>query len=123
MAFEGQNNCAVHECGRPCSDGANLCQDHYIPGVVIELQNGTCVVTVWFAERAKQAGVIVMNDYELGDLFGGAAGFKAQLERQGFSDVRNLSTFKDLEEANIRVARAPGNWAGPWSEQYPWEWN
>jgi hypothetical protein len=67
--------------------------------------------------------VIVMNDYELGDLFGGAAGFKAHLERQGFSNVRSLRTPAEVEAAKICAASAPGNWAGPWRDEYPWESN
>lgn len=121
MSFEGQNECAVRECGSPCSSGANLCDEHLVPGMVVRHGNGTCVVTIWFAERVNQAGVIVMNDYALGDLFGGSAGFKAKLEQQGFSKVRNLRTPAEVEAAF--AGSTPGNWSGPWLTEYPWESN
>jgi hypothetical protein len=121
MAFEGQNECAVYECGNPCSEFANLCEEHAVPGVVFGIGHGTCVVTSWYAEHLNEAGIIGMNDFALGDLFGGAAGFKAKLERQGFSQVRNLRTPEELEAAKARVARAPGKWSGPWLTTYPWE--
>ena len=31
MAFEGRSECTVHVCGSPCFEGANLCQDHFVP--------------------------------------------------------------------------------------------
>jgi hypothetical protein len=121
MALKNQSECAVHECNGPCSEGANLCDQHLVPGMVIKHGNSTVVVTAWYTERANQAGVIVLNDYALGDLFGGAAGFKAKLEQQGFSKVRNLRTPEEIEAAKVLVAKAPGNWSGPWLTEYPWE--
>ena len=121
MAFEGQSECAVRECGSPCSEGANLCQDHSVPGMVIKHGNGDCVITAWYAEYSNEAGVILLNDYALGDLFGGEAGFEAKLGQQGFVKVRVLRTPEELEAAKVRVAKAPGKWSGPWLTEYAWE--
>jgi hypothetical protein len=121
MAIEGLNKCAVRKCGGSCAEGTNLCHKHMVPGMGVKHGSTTTVVTVWYAEQANEAGIILLNDYALGDLFGGAAGFKAKLEQQGFSKVRNLRTPEELEAAGIQVANAPGNWSGPWSTEYPWE--
>jgi hypothetical protein len=91
--------------------------------MVIKHGNGTSVVTAWYAEHENEAGVILLSDYALGDLFGGAAAFKAKLGEQGFVKVQNLRTPKDLEAANVLVAKAPGDWSGPWLTEYPWESN
>src|SRR5664280_2207126 len=114
MAFQGQSGCAVPKCNGPCSVGANLCEDHLVPGMVIKHGSSTVVVTAWYAEHANEGGVIVLNEYALGDLFGGASGFQANLEKQGFGEVRNLRTPEEFEAARAQAAKSPGNWSGPW---------
>src|ERR1035437_6305174 len=121
MAFEGRSECAVHGCKSSNSEGANLCDEHLVPGMVIKFGNSTGVATAWYTERANQAGMIVLNDFALGDLFGGARGFKAKLEQQGFDKIRNLRTPEEFEAARIRIAKAPGKWSGPWLTEYSWE--
>src|ERR1017187_3995410 len=37
------------------------------------------------------------------------------------SRAENLRTLEEIEDAKVCVARAPGNWSGPWSTEYPWE--
>jgi hypothetical protein len=121
MALQDVNECAVRGCGRPCYDEANLCRCHFVPGVVVVVGHGTCVVSAWYTERAKLSGLVVMNDFALGDLFGGASGFKAKLEQQGFAGVRILHTPEELKAARVRIASTPGGWSGPWQIEYPWE--
>jgi hypothetical protein len=92
MAFEGWSELAVHECNRPCSEGTNLCDEHLVPGMVIKHGNGTCVITAWYAEHANEAGVILLNDYALADLFGVCSGQVqgvplGQAQRTSLSDV------------------------------------
>jgi hypothetical protein len=86
--------------------------------MVIKHGNSTVVVTAWYGEHANEAGVILLNDYALGDLFGGEAGFKAKLGQQGFVKVRILRTPEELEAAKVQVAKAPGKWSGPWLTEY-----
>ena len=62
-----------------------------------------------------------MNDFTLGDFFGGSQGFMSKLKQQGFSAIEALGGPTDLAKAKLKVAQAPGNWTGPWSEEYPWE--
>ena len=121
MAFEGQTECAVRECGAPCADWANLCQDHFVPGMAFEYGRGIGMVTAWYAEHANEAGIILLKDFALGSRFGGASGFQANLEKQGFGRVRNLRTPDEFEVAKVRVARTPGKWSGPWLAEYSWE--
>ncbi len=118
MAFKGQSECAVPECKRPRSVGASLCQEHFVSGMALEGEGGTCIVTAWCAEHANESGIIFLNDYAMGNLFGGASGFKAKLEQQGFVKVRNLGT---PEEVKAAKAQSAGSWSGPWSTEYPWE--
>jgi hypothetical protein len=121
MAFKSVVKCAVSECNGQCSDEANLCEKHLVPGMVVKHGDNTCVVTAWFAEHANLAGVILLNDFALGDLFGGARGFKAKLEQQGFEKIQNLRTPEEFTDAKIRVAKSPGGFSGPWLTEYSWE--
>jgi hypothetical protein len=120
VAFNGQSKCAVSECGEPCSEWGNLCKEHQLPGIIVELEGGSGVVTIWYAEHEDESGVIFLNDWALGVHFGGAAGFMARLNRQGFVKVRNL-THNEFEAVVAQIGKPPGNWSGPWSTEYPWE--
>jgi hypothetical protein len=80
------------------------------------------VVTVWAVEHGDEAGIIVLNDFALGDLFGGRAGFEKQLQKQGFSGVRNMRTMEEAESAKRRaIDKKLASWSGPWLTEYPWE--
>jgi hypothetical protein len=117
MAMEGLKECAAG-CGAPISGPGNLCLKHCVPGGVVRVNNCTMVVTMWYAEHAGEAGIILLNDYALGDLFGGRAGFEAELQRQGFKAVRNIATPEELETvkaANKKLAR----WGGHLLTRYP----
>ena len=120
MAFEGVKKCAVRDCPLPGDDRANLCAEHVVFGFVFRVDNGTGVVTCWYAEHGGKRGIILMNDFALGDLFDGADGFKAELVRQGFSGIRNLATPAEFASARAEVTGAPGGWIGPWMTEYPW---
>ena len=121
MAFSGQSECAVQACGSPCSAWANLCERHKVGGVVVEIGAGSGVVTLWYAEHNNQFGLILLSDWALGFHFGGAAGFKARLEQQGFANIRNLMTLEECESSCARAGSALGNWSGPWRTECPWE--
>jgi hypothetical protein len=92
-----------------------------VPGMAFKYGNSTGVVTSWYAERVTERGIILLNDFALGDLFGGAPGFKAKLEQQGFVEVRNLRTPEEFEAAKAQSSKSPGSWSGPWLTEYPWE--
>ena len=121
MAMEGLSKCVIRECGGLCSKGANLCDQHRVSGMVMKCGNSTFVVTAWYAEHAQEAGIVVLNDYTLGLLFGGAPGFMAKLGQQGFVNVQSLPTPEEFEAARGSVAKAPSRWSGPWLTDYPWE--
>ena len=110
MAFENQSECAVPECNGQCSEWGNLCEQHKVGGVVIEGDAGSGVVTIWYAEHNNQFGLILLNDWALGSHFGGAAGFEAQLEQQGFTNVRNLVTPEALEFARASAGERLTRW-------------
>ena len=121
MGSEAKSKCAVRACAETAASIGNLCDQHQVPGVVFESSNRTYVVTSWYAEHEGTRGIVVLNDFALGDLFGGQEAFRAELMRQGFSTIRLLATPQELEHAKEMVRLAPGRWSGPWSEQYPWE--
>jgi hypothetical protein len=121
MAFENQSECAVRECGRPCSAWSNLCERHKVDGVVVENGAGSGVVTLWYAVHDNQFGLILLSDWALGSYFGGAEGFEARLIRQGFKNVRNMMTPEKFEFASLYACKGAGNWSGAWSTKYPWE--
>jgi hypothetical protein len=121
MAFKDQDHCAARGCVKPCAGWATLCAEHMVPGMAVTGETGTCVVTSWYAEHAGRRGIIFLNDFALGDLFGGAKNFSAELRSQGFCAIRLLRTPDEVEAAKWKVAGAPGNWSGPWRTEYSWE--
>ena len=60
------------------------------------------VVTIWVAEHEGEVGIILLNDYVLGDLFGGQAGFEAELAKQGFTNVRNMESPLQFERERAK---------------------
>jgi hypothetical protein len=82
---------------------------------------GTGIVSSWYAERESERGLIVVDDLEIGELFGGAEGFVARLKIQGFERVRILRTPDEVASARIEILKAFAYWSGPWRPQYPWE--
>jgi hypothetical protein len=122
MAMRGRTTCAVHGCTMPISGPNNLCDEHRLPGGVVRVGNSTMVITFWTAEHEAETGIIVLNDFALGDLFGGGAGFEAHLYEQGFTGVRNIRTPEELEFGQGAGSRQKvGAWGGPWRTQYPWQ--
>lgn len=121
MGFETKSKCAVRACAEVAASIGNLCDRHQVPGVVFEGSSRTYVVSSWYTEHEGTRGIIVINDFALGDLFGGREGFRTELARQGFTAVRLLATPGEFAEAREKMLAAPGNWSGPWSTQYPWE--
>ena len=118
MAMEGLTVCAAG-CGAPISGPGNLCLKHWVPGGVVRVNNSTMVVTVWYAEHDGEAGIILLNDFALGDLFAGRAGFEAKLKQQGFTAVRNLAKPEELEAVK-KLNEPLASWTGPWLAKYPW---
>ena len=119
MAMEGLTQCAAG-CGAPIEDPGNLCCVHRMPGGVVRVNKSTMIVTVWYAEHTGEAGIILLNDFALGDLFAGRAGFEAKLQQQGFKAVRNLATPEELEAVK-KLNEPLASWTGPWLTKYPWE--
>jgi len=113
----GNTTCAVPGCGAPVSGPNNLCEKHGLPGISVRAGGSTMVITAW--EHGDEAGVILLNDWELGAHFGGGAGFEAKLHEQAFVNVR---TPEELEAAKRPAqGKRVASWAGPWKTQYPWE--
>jgi hypothetical protein len=122
MAMAGNTACAVNGCAAPISGSDNLCIKHRLPGTDVRIGESTMVITAWSVEHGDEWGFIALNDYALGALFGGAAGFEAKLTEQGFVNIRNLDTVEDLLAAKrLAAGKKKGAWFGPWRTQYPWE--
>jgi hypothetical protein len=125
MAMRGQTTCAVNGCRNPIWGPNNLCDEHRLPGGVVQVNDSTMVTTIWTAEHNDEFGYILLNDWALGDLFGGREGFEAKLAEQGFVNVRNVATPFELFE--LKAAMQPpqgkkvGSWSGSWLTKYPWE--
>lgn len=80
MAYT-DNQRDVHGCTLPTSRRDNLCAKHRLPGVLVQSAGSGryFVITCWAAKHGNEEGVILLNDFALGDLFGGRAGFEKQL--------------------------------------------
>jgi hypothetical protein len=102
--MKNRTKCAVPECPARISGYSNLCDSHRIPGAIARLGNSTMVITSWLVQHGEEQGLIALNDFALGDLFGGAEGFLAKLEEQGFTYARNLATPEELQ-AEIEETR------------------
>ena len=121
MPMEGRTTCAVPECGARISSFSNLCTVHMVPGAIVRLGENTMIITSWLAQHGEEQGIIVLNDFALGDLFRGAGGFLEKLKEQGFVDVRLLRTPEELENAKKPAeGKEVGDWSGPWRTQYLW---
>jgi hypothetical protein len=79
MPMSGITKCCVPECDETVVDYANLCNRHKMPGAIMAVGESTMIVTIWVAEHAGEVGFILLNDYALGNLFGGRYGFEAKL--------------------------------------------
>jgi hypothetical protein len=121
MELETRPKCAVSACAEVAASIGNLCDRHQVPGVVFESPGRRYVITSWYAEQEGTRGIVVLNDFALGDLFGGIDGFKTKLREQGFENVCLLRTPEEFRNAKTHVAEAPGNWSGPWLIEYAWE--
>ncbi len=119
MSMKDQVCCAVPGCGRDLKQPSNMCDEHFVPGMVMSTGSSTMVVTAWYAEHNGSRGVILLNDWALGTLFGGTSGFEQELAKQGFTAIANLGTRADIARVRQRTELAP--WSGPWSTSYPWE--
>lgn len=121
MAMKNRTTCAVPECGAPISGYSNLCDEHRVPGGVVRVDDSTMIITAWAVEHGDECGIVLLNDFALGDRFSGRAGFKSKLRDQGFVNVRLLSTPEELAAAKKPAeGKKAGAWSGSWKSQYPW---
>lgn len=121
MAMKGVTTCAVQGCSLPVSGYYNLCDRHRVPGMTVIVNDSSMVVTAWYAEHDDERGIILFNDWALGSMFGGCAGFEAQLAKQGFVNFRNLAMQEELLTVNQLMGTKAAKWSGSWSTTYPWE--
>jgi len=121
-AIGASKKCAVPGCNIPICDFRNLCLEHELPGIVVEVDDSKMLITTWRAEHGDEVGVIYLNDRTVGDMFGGREGFEAQLAEQGLVNVRLLETQQELDAAKQPPkGKKIGDWGGPWMTKYPWE--
>jgi hypothetical protein len=121
MGLETKPKCAVRACCEVAAPLGNLCDRHQVPGLAVEIQSRRYVITSWYAEHEGTSGIVLLNDFALGDLFGDREAFRAKLTRQGSTAIRLLTTPEELEDVRKQLRVAPGKWSGPWLIEYPWE--
>jgi hypothetical protein len=85
MAFEGVEKCAVSSCKKSCYGPCNLCREHSVPGAVVCVGDGTGIVASGYVERAGERGLIVIDDLDLGELFGRRGRIHGQAKAPGVS--------------------------------------
>jgi len=116
--MKGRTTCAVRGCTNKLDGDANLCGLHKQPGMIVQVDDSTMVITSWLVRHGKEIGIVFLNDFALGDLHGGAEGFVAHLQSQGFTDIRLLNTLEELHAAKLQKL---ASWTGPWLADYPWQ--
>jgi hypothetical protein len=121
MSMKGITECSVPGCSGSVEGYNNLCDNHRLPGAIVAHGQSTMVVTMWVADHKGEVGFILLNDYALGELFGGRGGFEAKLVQQGFRKVRNIGSPQQLDSEKARMVGRPATWSGPWLTEYPWE--
>jgi hypothetical protein len=120
--MKGQTQCAVQNCTASISGYSNLCDSHRIPGAIVRMGDNTMIIAAWKVEHEHESGIVFLNDFASGDLFGGRAGFEAKLRKQGFVNVNLLRTPEELAASKAPAeAKKVGDWGGPWRTKYPWE--
>ena len=117
MPMRDRTKCAVPKCPNHLSGPSNLCDLHQVPGVIVQGDESSMVVTLWLVQHDQEQGIVLLNDFALGDRFSGPEGFLATLQQQGFTHVRNLPGKEDAEAAAKRMKLAC--WSGPWQTRYP----
>src|SRR2546423_6727765 len=98
MAMKGLTRCAVPQCTLQISGFNNLCKEHAVPGMEISWHDSTMILTFWYAERDNETGIIIMDDWAIGECFSGRAGFEAKLAKQGFVRVRCLESSEEVDD-------------------------
>jgi hypothetical protein len=79
------------------------------------------VIGAWAVDHENESGIVLLNDFALGDRHSGRAGFEAKLREQGFTNVRLLRTPEELDAAKQPAeGKKVGAWSGSWQPQYPW---
>jgi hypothetical protein len=91
--------------------------------MAVTANESSMVITAWYAEHADEQGIILLNDWALGSMFGGRPGFEAELARKGFVNFRNLATLEELQAVKQSMGAKVALWSGPWLTTYPWEVN
>lgn len=120
MTIKGLTKCSVPRCSGSVNGYSNLCDNHRVPGTIAVYGESTMVITIWIAEHNGEVGFILLNDYALGELFGGQEGFEVKLAQQRFTEVRNVDSRQQLDSEQAKIGR-PASWSGPWRTVYPWE--
>lgn len=108
------NKCVVVECHRDAT--FHLCKRHAIPGMIVENEGGSFVTSFWLVERAGQMRLITLNDYALGDLFGGQQEFEHWLSVQGYKVHGLISSGEELKSTKQLY---PGLRITSWSPNLP----
>lgn len=106
--------CVVKGCGQPSA--FHLCEKHALPGAVMEFQGQKFVISTWLVEREGKMRVISLNDYGLGDLFGGREAFERRLVEQGYH-IHHLISQPDQLDTTRR--QNPGLPFTVWSPDLP----
>jgi hypothetical protein len=112
---QANNKCVVSGCNRDAT--YHLCEQHAVPGTVVEVNGEGFVVSDWLAERAGQMCVIRVNDFALGDLYGGRQELEHQLSVQGYKVHGLISSEEEMEAAKkrypgLQITRWPPNLPG-----------
>jgi hypothetical protein len=102
--------CVVKACNGEAA--YHLCFNHAISGMVVEVGTSLFVIGAWLVRKRNASRLITLNDYTLGNLFGGRAGFEARLANQGY---RVLGLISSLDE----LFRYPQLQMTPWSPDLP----
>jgi hypothetical protein len=111
---QANNKCVVDGCHRHAT--YHLCEQHGVPGLAMEINGDGFVVSSWFVERGGQMRIIPLNDYALGDLFGGRQAFEDRLGAQSYKVHRLISSHEEMEATKKQY---PGLRATIWSPNLP----
>jgi hypothetical protein len=107
--------CIVEGCDAEAT--YNLCNQHAIPGMVVEVGRGcTVVISAWLVAWAGRMRLITLNDYALGAFFGGRETFEDRLCKQGYTIHGLVSSEAALRDA---AQRHPGLRMTPWLPDLP----
>lgn len=93
------HKCVIEGCTKDAIH--HLCEDHSLPGLLMDIEDTHFVISYWLVECHGQMQILPLNDFALGE-FGPKDIFEQWLGQQGYTVHRSISSAEELDSARKR---------------------